>query len=125
MKTFSTLFFALCLCACVAGGTSVQSVDGMVLRVMTDDSYFWPETTTTPGADGQSILIDVFPLVTALVVTRRDGGELGRTDEARARAAATAHCAALGRTGPPSGSTSADSRLAAGAWAFFPCGAAG
>ncbi len=98
------------LAACVAGGPSVQTAGGMDLTVTEDDMYLWP--TDMPGHPE----VDVFPLVTALVVARRDGVALDTGDEAAAREAVTAFCADQGLAGPgPS------SRFADGAWAFYPC----
>jgi len=114
MKTPLPLLAALMLGACVSAGGSAQSVAGVELQVTLDDGYYWPS-----GAQVGPDIISTFPIVTALVVTRRDGAPLGVGDEALARSAANAHCAALGE-GPPG----PDSRHAEGAFAFYPCTAA-
>lgn len=108
---------APCLCllvlataACVAPEGPVQTVGGRALKVTQVEDYSWP---ASPAANPE---VEVFPIVTALVVSAADGSALGRADESAARAAATAHCAALGSAGyAPS------SRFAEGAWAFSPC----
>jgi hypothetical protein len=114
MKPPRAALFALFLSACVASqGASVQRVDGVALQVATDDGYYWPAPVPDPASGTE---IEVFPLVTALVVTRRDGLPMDRSAEAVARQAANAHCAGLGLGGP-----GASARYANGAWAFFPC----
>jgi hypothetical protein len=111
MKHRLSLLSALALGACVATGASVQTVQGVALQVATDEEYFWPASFAHEGGE-----IDVFPIVTALVVTRRDGAPLGTADEVAARTAVEAHCAGLGLGAP-----AADSRMADGAWAFPLC----
>jgi hypothetical protein len=107
----------LLLTACVSPDASTQSIDGTRFGVRLDDHYFWPDSFSHKDTDGTEIIIDVFPIVTALVVSRADGVALAEADEAKAREAVEAHCAARGK-GPPVNS----SRLADGAWAFMLCG---
>lgn len=82
----------------------------MSLSVTLDDNYYW--YATVPGHPDA----EVFPIVTALVVARRDGGALTEDDEAAALDAANAHCAGLGL-----GATGPASNFADGTWAFSPC----
>jgi hypothetical protein len=100
--------FVILLSGCVSEDGSRQVVDGVALQVARDDNYYWPQTIDAGAAE-------VFPLVTALVVTGA-GAPLGPEDEARARQAAAQHCNGLGRSGP-----STASRFDEGAWAFYPC----
>lgn len=111
MRKPLALLSALVLSACVSADGSAQSVQGVALQVTLDENYLWP--VEMPGHPE----VDVMPYVPALVVTRRDGAALGAGDEGLARAAANAHCAALG-----SGPVGPSSRFAEGAWAFSPCG---
>ncbi|GAB1364384.1 hypothetical protein MASR1M32_36200 [Rhodobacter sp.] len=106
----SLSLLVLTAAACVSAEGSVQTVDGRALRVTQVEDYYWP---ASPAANPE---VEVFPLVTALVVGAADGSALGRSDESAARAAATAHCAALGTA-----AYAPSSRLAEGAWAFSPC----
>jgi hypothetical protein len=105
------LLSALVLSACVSADGSVQSVQGVALQVALDDNYLWP--VEMPGHPE----VDVMPYIPALVVSRRDGAPLTEAEAAMARAAANAHCAALG-----SAAVGPSSRFAEGAWAFSPCG---
>lgn len=107
----------LVVAACSAGPGS--SVDGGALTVALDESYYWPADAAVATSGGAAQSIDVFPLVTALVVTRRDGTAMTEGDEEFARAAAEAHCRGMGRQVPGD-----QSRLADGAWAFPACLAA-
>ncbi len=100
----------VCLAACVGGNASVQTAGGLDLTVTQDDMYLWP--ADMPGHPE----VDVFPLVTALVVARRDGVALTEADEPAAREAVTAFCADQGLAG-----SGPSSRFADGAWAFYPC----
>lgn len=98
----------LALAACTgAGGTS--TMDHGALRVTLVEDYYWP-------ASGPSE-IEVFPLVTALVVSRRDGRPLDTRDEGISREAADAYCSERGLRFPAESA----SRLNDGAWAFPPC----
>ncbi len=102
----SALFGTLALSACVSANGSAQGA----YQVSLEDNYLWPvEMAGHPE-------VDVMPYVPALVVTRRDGQALTEADEAAARAAALAHCAALGEDGPRGAA-----RFAEGAWAFSTC----
>lgn len=102
--------------ACVSADYSVQKVGDVTFSVKLEDEFFWPESTTEQRPDGTVYQIEVFPIVTALVVSRTDGAPMSETDEGTARAAVEAHCRALkmGAPGPKN-------RFAEGAWAFFPC----
>lgn len=110
MKAMFPLLSGLALAACVTTGASVQTVDGMALQVAAVEDYYWP--ASPPGNPE----IEVFPLVDALVVSRRDGAALTMADEGTALQAARAHCAELGL-----GKTGSASHFADGAWAFYPC----
>jgi hypothetical protein len=110
MIRFVPLGFLLTLGACVAASGSVQTVDGKALRVTLVEDFYW--ASSIPGHPE----VEVFPLVTALVVSPVSGGSLTQGDEAAARAAVTAHCAALGvEDYDPSSNFSDDG------WAFSPC----
>ena len=101
--------------AALAGCTSLQASEDAALRVRQVDDYYWPQAVAGPAQRAETI--DVFPLVTALLVERRDGRPLGLDDEAASRAAARAVCAARGeRHGE-----AALSRLQEGTWAFSTC----
>jgi hypothetical protein len=116
MKPSLALLYSLLLAACVAPGTSVQTIDGTRLTVRTDDNYFWPDSFVHKDTDGTDIVIDVFPIVTALVVSRADGKPLTEADEAIARQAVNFYCDDSGAGLPGSGS-----RFADGTWAFDLC----
>lgn len=109
------LVAALALAACTSAGGAPASEYGP-LRVSLVEDYFWPAPAEIGGEAGAAE-IDVFPLVTALVVQRRDGRPLGPGDEAASRDAARAYCRDRGLRFP-SGS---QSRLSDGAWAFPAC----
>jgi hypothetical protein len=104
------------LAACVSSDTSIQSIDGTRLSVRHDDNYFWPDSFEHTYPDGAEIVIDVFPIVTALVVSRTDGAALTEADEDMARRAVNFYCddTSAGLPGPKS-------RFADGSWAFGLC----
>lgn len=111
----------LVLTACSAEpGRSNRPLVGGALIVALDESYYWPAEAAVATSAGAAQSIDVFPLVTALVVTRRDGTAMTEGEEDLARATAEAHCRGLGRQVPGD-----QSRLADGAWAFPACVATG
>jgi hypothetical protein len=83
------------------------------LRVSLVEDYYWPSEASTSGG----VAIDVFPLVTALVVESRSGRPLTAEDEAVSREAASAHCGAAGQVF----AQSSNAHLSEGAWAFSPC----
>ena len=105
--TFATLLLAA---ACVASDTSVQRVDGRALRVDLVEDFYWAESP----ADHPEV--EVFPLVTALVVSDPHR-PMSEADGAAARAAATAHCRELGIS-----AYNPRSRFSDGTWAFSNCG---
>lgn len=86
------------------------------LKVTLDKARYWP--ATAPEAEGA----EVFPLVPALVVARKDGRPLGPGDEAAARQAVEAHCRGLGKAPPGTDAQYASEGKDAGSWAFTPCG---
>ena len=102
MSRGAVLLLAIVFAGCTSAGEPT-------LRVMLVDDYYWPQQAA-PG-------IEVFPLVTALVVDRRDGSPLRPADEAASRAAARAWCEGEGRQL----TVAAQSRFADGKWAFAPC----
>ncbi|MFZ1468860.1 MAG: hypothetical protein WAT09_07745 [Paracoccaceae bacterium] len=117
-----TAVLALTLCACVdPGAQSYQTVQGQPLKVGLED-VFWPATKSELAAQakatkaGQDYGVEPFPFMTALVVSRRDGGRLGPADEAMAYSAVSAHCAGNGWPPPPR-----DATLTQTGWAFLPC----
>ena len=116
-----TLLAMLAVAACSAEpGRSSPPVDGGALIVALDESYYWPAEAAVATSAGAAQSIDVFPLVAALLVSRRDGTAMTEGEEDWARAAAEAHCRGLGRQVPGD-----QSRLADGAWAFPACVATG
>ena len=107
----------LAVSACTsADAPSVAAQENGLLRVSLVEDYYWP----SPAANGEGPEVEVFPLVTALVVDRRDGRPLAPRDEAASREAARAYCDANGQRFP----AEAPARLSGGAWAFPPCQAA-
>ena len=111
MKAFvPSLCLVMPSAACFSADGSVQTVEGRAMKVTLVQDYYWP---ASPPANPE---VEVFPIVTALVVSAADGSALARTDETSALTAATTHCAALG-----SAAYAPSSRFADGAWAFSPC----
>src|ERR687890_642004 len=105
------------LVACVPVGRSsaLLAEDGRELRVTLTQDYFWPTSKAVTGSDGEQHMIDVFPLVTAMVVSRFDGKPLHHEDELLSRTAAQRYCAASGKRFPEGTA----GRLSEGAWAFL------
>lgn len=107
----------LSLASCLAADPpSVATMERGALRVTLVEDYLWPGALTTDDPDGGRLEVDVFPLVTALVVGRHDGRPMRPQDESAGREAARAYCDARGQRLPAGAG-----RLNDGAWAFPPC----
>ena len=91
--------------------------DGRRLSVAIVEDYLWPESVEVRSPSGEVNVIDVFPLVTALVVSAADGSALGQGDESASRAAAESFCVLGGGRFDPEGK----SKLSEGPWAFQSC----
>lgn len=91
--------------------------DGRRLSVAIVEDYLWPESVEVRSPSGEVNMIDVFPLVTALVVSAADGSALGQGDEGASRAAAESFCV----LGGGRFDTEGKSRLNEGRWAFQSC----
>lgn len=109
------------LCVVLAGcmanpNGSEQMIDGRRFVIERNDDYFWPDSMTGQNPDGTVLAIDVFPIVTALVVSAPGGPPIERADETAAYAAVQAHCHTRGLTPP-----GPYSRFDGNTWAFSDC----
>jgi hypothetical protein len=116
MKFILPLLCGLLLASCVSPGGTIQTVDGIKLKVRQDDNHYWPAPTMMRSSTGEMVEVEPFPLVTALVVSRVDGAALTEADEDMARRAVDFYCddTSAGLPGP-------ESRFAEGSWAFGLC----
>jgi hypothetical protein len=88
-----------------------QAMNGSLHVSLADDVY-WPQPVRRGDAE-----IEVFPLVTALVVDRPGGDPLTRSDRAASEEAVKAFCRDRGQRSAPLTVARWDS----GTWMFPPC----